>query len=194
LTPISGCSAKRGLGRPSRIWLALLSSFALAAAVQAAEPREFEIKAVFLFNFAEFVDWPVEAFREAQSPLVIGILGEDPFGAYLDDAVRGEKVRNRTLVVRRFSRVEDVSECQILFISGSEDTRLEQILASLKGRSILTVSDLDGFSRMGGMIRFVTEKSRIRLKINLEAAKAAGLTISSKLLRPAQIVSGERVS
>jgi hypothetical protein len=79
--------------------------------------------------------------------------------------------------------------CHILFISQSESKRLEQIVAALKGRSILTVSDSDGFTRYGGMIRFVTEKNKLRLRINLEAATAANLTISSKLLRPAEIVT-----
>jgi hypothetical protein len=157
-----------------------------------ASPQEHQVKAVFLFNFAQFVEWPTNAFAEAQAPLVIGVLGDDPFGAYLDETVRGERVNNRKLVVRRFRRVEEIQSCHVLFISPSEAERLEQILAALKGRPILTVSDAEGFSRRGGMIRFVTEKNKIRLKINPEAAKAARLTISSKLLRPSDIVSPGR--
>jgi hypothetical protein len=169
--------------------LALAFPAALGAAVSATEAKEYQIKAVFLFNFAEFVEWPPEAFPDPQTPLIIGILGNDPFGPYIDEAVRGEKVNNRPMEIRRYSRIEDIEACHILFISQSEADRMEDILEHLKGRNVLTVSDADGFSKLGGMIRMVVENSKVRLKINLEAAKQAHLKISSKLLRPAEIVS-----
>jgi hypothetical protein len=153
------------------------------------EAREFQVKAVFLFNFAQFVEWPPEAFPGATEPFVIGILGDDPFGSYLDEAVRGEKVNNRSLSIVRFSRAEDIKTCHILYISQSEAGRLDQILSALRGRSILTVSDVAQFNHLGGMIRFVTENNKVRLRIDNEAAKSAGLKISSKLLRPSQLVS-----
>jgi hypothetical protein len=157
----------------------------------AQEPpaKEYQLKAVFLFNFAQFVDWPASAFPAPDTPLVIGILGRDPFGTYLDETVRGETVKGHPLAVQRFRRVEDITTCHILFISGAEEGRLEQVLAGLKGRSILTVGDVEGFAARGGMIRFLTDQNRIRLRINLEVAKADDLTVSSKLLRPAEIVS-----
>jgi hypothetical protein len=167
----------------------LLLSDGLESPGETALPREYQLKAVFLFNFAQFVDWPPEAFPEAQTPLVIGVLGEDPFGAYLDETVRGETVNNRPLIVQRYRQVEEIKTCHVLFISQSETDRLEQILADLKGRNILTVGDADGFARRGGMIRFVIDKNKIRLRVNLEAAKDANLVISSKLLRPAEIVT-----
>jgi hypothetical protein len=170
------------------IFAVLLAAGGLQSSAQKAPTPEYQLKAVFLFNFAEFVEWPTNAFPAADSPLIIGVLGDDPFGAHLDTTVRGEKVNGRPLAVQRFRRVEDIAACHILFISRSESTRLEQILAGLKGRSILTVGDLDNFASRGGMIRFVTDKNKIRLRINLEAAKSANLTISSKLLRPAEIV------
>jgi len=184
--------AKRGLKTLPAVWLvlsALLLAGAPQAPVTAMSPTEYQLKAVFLFNFAQFVDWPQESFPEAQTPLVIGVLGEDPFGTYLDDIVSGERVNNRQLEIQRYRRVDEMKNCHILFISQSESKRLEQIVADLKGRSILTVSDSVGFARSGGMIRFVTERNKLRLKINLEAATAANLTISSKLLRPAEIVT-----
>lgn len=170
-------------------FLTLALQAGLKAAFPEAEVREYQVKAVFLFNFSQFVDWPSGAFPDAGSPLVIGILGDDPFGHYLDDAVRGERVNNRPMLVRRFARVGDIGVCHILFISQSESGRMQQTLESLKGRSILTVGDTDAFSRIGGIIRFAVENSKVRLKINLRAAKDAHLTISSKLLRPAEIVS-----
>ena len=182
---------KRGLKNLCELWAVasvLLLAVVLESPAQAAPPAEYQLKAIFLFNFAQFVEWPPEAFPEANTPLIIGVLGEDPFGAYLDQTVRGEKVNDRLLAVQRYRRVDEIKTCHILFISQSEANRLEPIFTSLKGRNTLTVGDAVGFARRGGMIRFVTEKNKIRLRINLEAAKAANLTISSKLLRPAEIV------
>ncbi len=181
-----------GLMRFSGVWW-IMSGLLLAGGrqlpAQTAIPAEYQIKAVFLFNFAQFVEWPPQAFPEAQAPLVIGVLGEDPFGAYLDETVRGEKLNDHLVVVQRYRRAEEIGACHVLFISRSEADRLEPILARLKGRSVLTVGDFDGFARRGGMIRFVRENNKIRLRIGLETAKAANMTISSKLLRPAQIVA-----
>jgi hypothetical protein len=182
-------SANRTLKHQSTRWLVasaflLLSGLKLSA--QTPTSPEYQVKAVFLFNFAQFVDWPPKAFPEAQTPLVIGVLGEDPFGTYLDETVRGEKVKDRPLVVQRYRRVGEIKTCHVLFISRSETDRLEQILASVKGRNILTVGDAEDFALRGGMIQLVTEKNKIRMRINLEAVKAAGLTISSKLLRVAE--------
>jgi len=164
----------------------------LAMAAPPTPPAEYQIKAVFLFNFAQFVEWPANAFHSAQAPLVIGVLGADPFDLQLDTAVSGEKIGERPLVVRRYRRVDEIAECHILFISGSETGQLDRIMARLKGRSLLTVGDTDDFNRVGGMVRFVTENNKIRLRINVESAKAAGLVISSKLLRPAMIFYPEK--
>ena len=178
------------LTRSTGLWLsALLLSLSVETRAQPKPSAEYQLKAVFLFNFAQFVEWPSEAFPEPQTPFVIGVLGDDPFGHHLDETVTGEKANSRPLIVQRYRHVQDVKGCHILFISRSETDRLEQTLASLHGAKILTVGDSDGFAGRGGMIRFVTERSKIRLKINLEVAKAAGLTISSKLLRPAEIVT-----
>jgi uncharacterized protein DUF4154 len=166
----------------------LLAYAMLTAGPALAAPTTSEVEAVFLFNFSQFVDWPPQAFPQPDSPIVIGVLGSDPFDGTLDDVVRGEMVKGRPLVVRRFQRVEQFTDCHILFISRSERPRLEPIVQMLKGRSILTVSDLDEFATRGGVIGFVLLDNKIRLRVNLQAAKDAGLTLSSKLLRPAQIV------
>lgn len=170
----------------------LLFSGGLDLQAQSVPVPEYQIKAVFLFNFTQFVEWPTNAFPEGQTPLVVGVLGQDPFGAYLEETVRGEKVHNRPVTVKRYRRVEEIQNCHVLFISRSEADRLGQILGSLKYRQILTVADVEGAARSGVMIRFVIERNKIRLRINLEAAKAANLTISSKLLRQAEIVTTGR--
>lgn len=165
----------------------LLWSFASWAG--AAAP-EYQIKAVFLFNFTQFVEWPPESFPAADAPFVIGVVGEDPFGAHLDDAVRGESVKGRAVVIRRQQRDDDLSVCHVLFVSASEAGHVSAILRKLQGRSVLTVSDMDGFARGGGMIHFLTAQKKIGLQINLEAARNAKLSISSRLLRSAEIVPG----
>ncbi len=157
--------------------------------VQSPRASEYQVKAVFLFNFAQFVDWQPAATQDPRAPLVIGILGDDPFGAILDETVRGERLGERPFEIRRLRQLTDIEGCNILFISRSENERVGQILAAVQNRPILTVSDGDDFAKRGGMIQFVNEKNRIRLRINLEAAQAANVTISSKLLRVAEIVS-----
>jgi hypothetical protein len=158
------------------------------APAQGSVAPEYQVKAVFLYNFAQFVEWPASAFPDSAAPLVICVLGEDPFGPYLDETVRGETVQAHPLAVQRHRRVEDIKGCHILFVSRQELERLPEILDTLKGRPTLTVGDAEGFAKRGGMIRFMTDQNRIRLRINLQAARAANLTLSSKLLRPAQIV------
>jgi hypothetical protein len=175
-----------------RVWLSclwlVLAVLATGSGGVRAAPSEYQVKAVFLFNFAQFVDWPAEAFPRPDAPFVIGILGQDPFGAQLDDVVRGETVNKRTLVVERYRSVEEIRNCNILFIGGNESGHLDEILMALQGRSILTVGDAGPAGQRGVMIQLVNENNRIRLRINVAAAKAGNLTISSKLLRPAEIV------
>lgn len=169
------------------VWLFGLALAGLGAPSGRAETDlspEYQLKAVFLFNFAQFVEWPAEAFPDPKAPLVIGVLGKDPFGAYLDELVNGEKIGDRLLVIRRYGRVEDLTACHILFISRSEARNLDTIVTRLKERSLLTVSDAETFTRQGGMVRFAMENGKIRLRINVEAAKASKLLISSKVLRP----------
>ncbi len=153
------------------------------------ETREYDLKAAFLFNFAQFVEWPDSAFPEAGTPISICILGEDPLGKSLDTILEGEKVRDRSLVAQRYRTIEQVDRCHMLFIGASEEARLDAILTRLRGRSILTIGETEAFSAHAGMIRFALVDNRVRLRINLEAARAAGLTISSKLLRLAEIES-----
>jgi len=161
------------------------------SAAREPSPREYDLKAAFLYHFAQFVDWPPEAFPSPDTPLVIGVLGVDPFGPMLDETVRNEIVKGRRLVVQRYRRVQDAAGCHILFVSASEAERFDEILASLKGKPILSVGDTADFAIRGGIIRFLTERNKIRLRINLESAKTANLTISSKLLRAAELVGRE---
>ena len=169
-------------------WLALCLLAAAPLPAQTNVRREYQVKAVFLFNFAQFVDWPAPAFADPAAPLVVGVLGTDPFGQDLNDVVRGESVGTHKLEIKYYARAEDIDACHILFISSSEGPRIDKIVDQLANRAILTVSDADNAARRGVMIRFISDNGRIRLRVNLESSRQAGLQISSKILRRAEIV------
>jgi hypothetical protein len=173
--------------RGLRVALAALLVFVPAATT--AAPSEYQVKAVFLYNFSRFVEWPASAFAGPDAPFVVGVYGHDPFGADLDEVVRGETAAGRPLIVRRVQTAAEAATCQILFIHQSEDKRISEVIDALDHQSTLTVSDVDGATQRGVMIRLVTEKGRVRLRVNVESARAAQLTISSNLLRSAEIVS-----
>jgi hypothetical protein len=189
-----GAACRRSL-RNSGILVALLRATALLliacnttlALAADPTPSEYQVKAVFLFNFTQFVEWPATAFPEPDAPFVIGVLGKDPFGTQLDAVVRGEHVDRHPLVIERYANAAQIQRCNILFIPRGQ-TAAESVPAAIKGRGVLTVSDADEADLKGIMIRLVVRNSRVRLRIDVDAAKADNLTISSKLLRPAEIV------
>jgi hypothetical protein len=174
------------------IALILLLVFGLGLPAFGQVSREYQLKAVFLFNFAQFTEWPTNAFASPDSPLVIGILGNDPFGPYLDETVKNETVHGRKIVVERFRRLEEIQTCHILYIGELEERHLDSIVRELKGKPVLTVSDIPNAAIRGVIIRFLTERNKIRFRINVDSMKEAGVTISSKLLRAAEIVPSER--
>ncbi len=180
-------------GWASHFGLILLVVLWAAAPVKAQTPisKEYQVKAVCLFNLAQFINWPSDAFRSPDEPFYIGILGEDPFGAYLDETVQGEKIDGHPLAIRRYARIEDVKDCQLLFISASENDRMKAILSALRDRDILTIGETKGFCDQGGIIRLFIQDNRIHFKINVEAAKRGNLSISSKVLRLAEIYHHE---
>jgi hypothetical protein len=173
-----------------RVACVLVASWC-GGAMSAPPAAEYQVKAAYLFNFGQFVEWPQQAYDSPSAPFVIGIVGEDPFGQTLDEVVAGESLGGHPLVVRRFRHPEDISACNILFIGRSETARLEQTLKLLQGRSVLTVTDITGAERRGAIIVLVNDNNRIRMRINVAAAKASNLVISSKLLRPAEIVGND---
>jgi len=177
--------------RWGRILAAGLWWLLLPAAVAQPIAREYQVKAVFLFNFTQFVEWPAAAFPAPNAPLIIGIMGDDPIGPFLEEAIRDEKAGDHPLELRRFQRGEPV-DCHVFYLNRSETNRLGPMLDGLGGKPVLTVSDADFAARRGAMIRFLNENNRIRLRINLEAARRSNLTISSKLLRSAEIVKDTR--
>ena len=171
------------------VWLALPAWRPLSGALRAESNQlEYRVKAAFLYNFARFVDWPPEHSAGPDEPIVLAVLGEDPFGAILDDTVRGKTINQKPFTVRRFRSLEELEPCHVLFISRSESRRLPEILRALEYHSTLTVSDVEGFLRKGGMIHFVVEEGSVRFDINLEPAERAELAVSSQLLKVARTV------
>jgi hypothetical protein len=168
--------------------IVLLAGLPFAPAGHAQDsPSEYQVKAAYLFNFLKFVDWPDDAFTDSLAPFVIGIAGDDPFGDSLPQVIVGKTVQGRDLVIRKYRAGESVKGCHILFIDISEKKRLPQLLASLKGSSVLVVSDMPGFLTDGGMIQFVSESNRVRFAINVDATGRANLKVSSKLLSLARV-------
>ncbi|MFT3911726.1 MAG: YfiR family protein [Ferruginibacter sp.] len=156
--------------------------------LKAQTAAEYQVKAVFLYNFTRFVDWPAATFESATSPFVIGILGNDPFGNYIDETVSGESTGEHPIVIKRFKTVKDIDNCQILFINSTDAETIKSVLSDTREKKILTVSDANNFASLGGIIGFFIENNKIRMQINTEAAKAASLSISSKLLGVAKIL------
>jgi hypothetical protein len=146
---------------------------------------EYQVKALFLYNFAKFVEWPA-AMRSG--PICIGILGSDPFGDVLDRAVAGKIVNGRGFMVKRFSSEMEARQCHIVFVSVADKRRVGSIVEGLKGRGVLTVGDSHGFAESGGVINFVIMDDRVRFEVNIRAAEEAGLKLSSKLLSLAKSV------
>ena len=178
-----------------RIALVMAIAFAALAGVRAhaRAPTEYEVKAAFLYHFARYVEWPPDGFPPGGDAFVITVLGDDPFGPALDEALQGKTIRDRRLVVRRVTRPEDVGASQILFIGDSESQDLPRILHRIEASPILTVGEAPHFAERGGMIRFDKDRDRVGFEINVGSAERARLRISSQLLKLARIVgAGKR--
>jgi YfiR/HmsC-like len=150
-------------------------------------PKEYQVKAAFLYNFAKFVEWPPVAFEKPQSPYRICVLGADPFGEVLDMAA-AENVQGRRMTVRRLSDVKGIAGCHILFVSLSERQNLRAILDALGNAPTLTVGEDENFTRAGGCLRFFLLKDTVRFEINVECTERARLKVSAKLLSLARVV------
>jgi hypothetical protein len=171
------------------LWLVLLATVSGGGMnLSAQTTREYEVKAAFLFNFAQFIDWPTGAFTNTDTPFVIGILGNDPFGAALEATVQGETINNRKIIIKRAATVADLADCQLIFVSKSEKGHVTEILSALDSRPVLKVSELEGFAQQGGNINFYLEGGKVRFEVNPAAAERDGLKVSSQLLNLGKII------
>jgi hypothetical protein len=172
--------------------MCILASAVVASGV-AAEPTqsqtksEYALKAVFLFNFCRFIEWPKSEFGSPTDPIIIAVIGDDPFGPLLEEAVHGETVRGHPIKIQRYRNSDSIGHCHLLFISQSETGRVGAILAAVAGKSVVTVGETNAFLDRGGMIALTAERNRIGLHLNPSLLRAANLDVSSKLLRVAQV-------
>ena len=171
------------LSRAASIAMALV---ALLPRQACAQVSEYQLKALFLVRFPEFVTWPDKAFSGPGAPIVIGIFGADPFEGALDQLVKGKVVSGRKITVRRVAGVEDLKSCHIAFIANSERARCAEIVGGLGGANTLVVGDSEQVARQGGAIGFKMVGTSVRFEINSGAAKRAGLELSSRLLKLAR--------
>lgn len=169
------------------LWLSLV--FALPATVLGKSFEEYNVKAVFLLNLLHFVNWPATT-GETPKEFTISILGNDPFGAVLDDAVRGERVNGRSIVIRRFDRFEDFLERpgEVVFVSSPFLDGWRERKQALSGRPVLSVADRPQFAHQGGMVNLLKTNKRIVLEINRSELEQAGISVSAKLLQLARLV------
>ena len=152
---------------------------------------EYQIKAGFTCKFTKFVNWPTSVFPEKKTPFAIGILGQDPFGPVIDEAIKNLRIKKRKFEIKRFTQVKNLDYCHILFISRSEEARLEKILAQLHKTPTLTISEMDKFCDKGGIINFFITENKIRFQVSVKAARAASLELSTPLLRIANVVDSD---
>jgi hypothetical protein len=157
----------------------------------AASSREYQIKAACLLNFAQFIEWPAAAFAKPDSPIIVGVLGDDPFGDALESTFRDESIQGRALLVRRARDLDDLKFCHLLFISKSEKARLTEILSGSIDTPAVTVGEIDEFAQRGGIINFYIDNAKIRFEVNPDAAQRKGLKIGSQLLKRARIVGSD---
>lgn len=175
----------------ARRFLLGLAGAILAGATLQAEPDptlEHRVKAAFLYNFAKFVDWPTNAFADADAPLVIGIFGDGSMVQALEQTVKGKSIGNRAIQTRRILDATRINPCQILFVAQSETQQVAQIVAAVGRAPVLLVGESPGFVAAGGAIGFASDEGRVRFEANTAVAERMGLKISSKLLRLATSV------
>ncbi len=158
--------------------------------------EEYELKAIFISNFLKYVEWPETAFEDPQSPLVVGIQGDDPFGAALDELVgQLQPIIGRRVITTAYEADQPTDAFHVLFVTESERKETKEMLGGVCGQPLLTVGEQRGFAEDGGVINFVTERNRIRFEVNLRCAQEGGLSLSAQLLKLARRVydfEGER--
>ena len=180
--------------RPLLIAAAAACAFLAIPVLHAQNPRptDYQVKATYLYNFGRFIEWPGKVAAAQGGSFTVCVLGQDPFGPSLDATLAGETIGGKTVVAKRISSDEESGDCQILFLSLTDDSRLNKIIVDLDKKAVLTVSDMSQFVKRGGMIQFVLEGKKVRFEVNLTAAQHAGLTLSSELLKVATAVKRDR--
>jgi hypothetical protein len=180
--------ARRGVAAAALLVALLVSGQRLTA----QRGLEYEVKAAYLYNIVNFVTWPPDAVSPLADPLRVCVFGDDPFGALLNRAMQGGTAAMRPIVVDRLADVSAVTMCDLVFVAGGNTDRIDRVVKATGQRPVLTVGEAPDFLRRGGMIAFVVDGGRVRFDINLSAAAARGLMLSSRLLQVARTIVGGR--
>ena len=169
--------------------LFVAGGLAASALADVGALREYDVKAACLFNIAKYTDWPATAFARPGDPVIIGVLGDDPFGGVLDRIVKGRVINSRPVLVRRASRAQELADAHIVFIGSSERARAAQICAALETSNAMCIGDLEETAPFAA-INFSVAAGRTVFTVNLARASRAGVRLSSKLLHLAAAVTG----
>lgn len=169
-------------------WVLFLSALGKATIARADLPSEYELKAALLYNFARFTEWPEDAFGSDADPFLIAVVGDDPFGHLLDDAVHGRSINGRPIVLARWRTPEEVKPCHILFIAIADPDELRRVAATQSGRPVLTMSDKPLFANEGGIVGLDLEADRVHMTINMGSLRRSGVQVSSKLLALSRLI------
>ncbi|HXR15353.1 MAG TPA: YfiR family protein [Terriglobales bacterium] len=185
---IDACSLGKDWGSRAGMFLLCLALCFVSVVAAAQSASEYQVKAAFLFNFAKFVEWPADAFPTTDAPLQVCVLGQDPFGGDFEQMIEDKTVNGHRLEIVHPEGVPQARACQVLFIASSEKQKERDILRGLAGVSVLTVGDIPGFAKMGGIINFVLDENRVRFEINVKAAERVHLKLSARLLTVAKLI------
>jgi hypothetical protein len=195
------------MGAATAATLALLTALAAAQTPAGQDPpkpaeqakqgtpktlSEYELKAGFLFQFAKYVEWPATAFADDKAPIVVGIVGQDPFGEYLDRLLKEKVVKGRGFVIQRFAKAADIGQCHILFVPRTEAARLPEIVKAAARWPVLTIGEDAKFARDGGAIGVLVQDEKPKLEVNVDVVRAAELTVDAKLLKAATVLRKEK--
>lgn len=169
------------IGRGGILLAGLVLAIVVAPASASAQVSDVAVKAAFLPRFARYVTWPPPAQPGSRQPIVICLIGDDPFGAALQNAISGQEVDGRGFAVRRLGAATGANDCKIAFVQGGRSQSTGQVLAALGRSPVLTVTDArNGPQR--GIIHFEIVNGRVRFLIDNSQAQQRGLAISSRLL------------
>lgn len=169
-------------------WCALLLASLGSPMLRAEVSKEYQIKAAFLYNFTKFVEWPAARFKDANTPIVIGVLGSNPFGDELENIVRDRKVNGRNITVAQLQTPADALRVHAVFIAAGQETLIDQQIDAVIRAGVLVVGESERFIALGGIMTFTTLADKVRFEINVGAAEAGGLKISAQLQKLATVV------
>lgn len=153
----------------------------VTAANAGSASKEYEIKAAFLYNFVKFVQWPSQSFASPESPIIIGVFGQNPFDGELERDVQGKKINGRRIEIRWVQNADDARQTQLLFVDASSDSKLDELMGAIKDVRVVTVGESDAFAHHGGTITFTTQGDKLRFAINIGSVERTGIKISAQL-------------